>query len=105
MQSWRSYLGHAAALIGCACALMMVAQTTWAIEISFRSFSSAAGLGPPADDFAAKLQSISATVLGKDGEIKFSKLKPTPAIPKDFKNIGAAVAAGGHLGGGKGFDA
>ncbi len=86
-------------------ATLLLAQGAHAIEISFRSFSSAAALGPPADDFAAKLQGISATVIGKDGEIKFSKLKPTPGIPKEFKNIAAAVAAGGPLAGGKGFDA
>ncbi len=105
MVSQKSYLRFAAVFVACASAFLMVAQSALAIEISFRSFSSAAALGPPADDFAAKLQSISETVLGKDGEIKFSKIKPTPAIPKDFKNIGAAVAAGGPLGDGKGFDA
>ncbi len=105
MVSQTSRLGFAGVFTACALALLLVAQAASAIEISFRSFSGAAALGPPADDFAAKLQSISATVLGKDGEIKFSKIKPMPAIPKEFKNIGAAVAAGGPLAGGKGFDA
>jgi len=105
MVSQKSRSDFTAIFVACVCATFLVAQTASAIEISFRSFSGAAALGPPADDFAAKLQSISATVLGKDGEIKFSKFKPTPAVPKDFKNIGAAVAAGGPLAGGKGFDA
>ena len=105
MTSQKSLLRFVVTFVACVCAFLLCAQTAPAIEISFRSFSSAAALGPPADDFAAKLQSISATVLGKDGEIKFTKLKPIPAVPKEFKNIGAAVAAGGPLAGGKGFDA
>ncbi|MEW6531342.1 MAG: hypothetical protein AB1473_10920 [Thermodesulfobacteriota bacterium] len=87
------------------CAILLAAQTAPAVEISFRSFSGSAAIGPPADDYAAKLASITATVLGKDKEVKFTKIKPTPAIPKDFKNISAAVAAGGPLAGGTGFDA
>jgi hypothetical protein len=43
--------------------------------------------------------------LGKDGQVKFTKYAPTPAIPKEFKDIVAAVGAGGPLTGGKGFDA
>ncbi|MGO9117286.1 MAG: hypothetical protein ACLQPD_06695 [Desulfomonilaceae bacterium] len=105
MVSQKSCLRFAAIFIACGWAILLSTQTASAIEISFRSFSSAGALGPPADDFAAKLQSISETVLGKDGEIKFSKIKPTPAVPKEFKNIEAAVAAGGPLAGGKGFDA
>ncbi|MGZ5381718.1 MAG: hypothetical protein ACXWFQ_07645, partial [Thermoanaerobaculia bacterium] len=41
----------------------------------------------PADDYAAKLLSLSTTVLGKDGQIRFTKSTPTPAIPKEFKGI------------------
>jgi hypothetical protein len=85
--------------------VLLAAAPAMAIEISFRSFSGAAAIGPPADDYAAKLQSISKIVLGEAGEIKFAKYKPTPAIPKEFKNVGAAVAAGGPLAGGKGLDA
>jgi hypothetical protein len=81
------------------------AQPAAGLEISFRSFSGSAAIGPPADDYATKLLSISETVLGQAGRIKFAKYKPTPAIPGEFKDIMAAVAAGGPVGGGKGFDA
>lgn len=87
------------------CATSLAAQSASALEISFRSFSGSAAIGPPADEYAAKLLSVSTTVLGKAGEVKFAKHKPTPAIPKEFKDIVAAVEAGGPLVGGKGFDA
>jgi len=87
------------------CATSLAAQSASALEISFRSFSGSAAIGPPADEYAAKLQSVSTTALGKAGEVKFAKHKPTPAIPKEFKDIVAAVEAGGALVGGKGFDA
>ena len=89
----------------CVCAALLATQSAVALDISFRSFSGWAAIGPPADDYAAKLQSISSAALGKAGEIKFSRYVPTPAIPKEFKNIVAAVGAGGPLAGGKGFDA
>ncbi|HEY5277470.1 MAG TPA: hypothetical protein VIK38_13245, partial [Coriobacteriia bacterium] len=88
-----------------ACAALLAAPTVVAVEISFRSFSGSAAIGPPADDYAAKLSSLSTTVLGKDGQIRFKKSTPTPGIPKDFKSILAAVGAGGPLAGGTGFDA
>ncbi|MFZ5868479.1 MAG: hypothetical protein ACOYXY_21525 [Thermodesulfobacteriota bacterium] len=100
---WLSRIGFIVAVS--VCAILVAAQTAPAMEISFRSFSGSAAIGPPADDFAAKLATISATVLGKDKEVKFTKIKPTPAIPKDFKGIAAAVAAGGPLAEGTGFDA
>lgn len=87
------------------CLLCSLAQTAGALEISFRSFSGSASMGPCADEYAAKLAAISEITLGKEGQVKFSKYKPTPAVPKDFKNIAAAVAAGGPLAGGTGFDA
>ncbi len=87
------------------CVILLSTQSAQAVEISFRSFSSSAAIGPPADDYAAKLASISSVVLGKSGEVKFTKLMPTPAIPAAFKDIMAAVAAGGSLAGGTGFDA
>ncbi len=83
----------------------LAAQTAGAVDISFRSFSGSAAIGPPADEYAAKLLNISTTVLGKDGQIRFVRYAPTPAIPREFKNIVAAVDAGGLLAGGKGFDA
>lgn len=85
--------------------VVLAAQSALALDISFRSFSGSAAIGPPADEYAAKLLSISTTALGKDGQVKFTKLTPTPAIPKDFKDIVAAVGAGGPLTGGTGFDA
>jgi len=100
---WLSQVGVMIAVF--VCAILSTAQMAAAVEISFRSFSGSAAIGPPADDYAAKLANISATVLGKENEVKFTKIKPTPAIPKDFKNIAAAVAAGGPLTGGAGFDA
>jgi TRAP-type mannitol/chloroaromatic compound transport system substrate-binding protein len=87
------------------CAFLLAAQPASALEISFRSFSGSAAIGPPADEYAAKLLNISSIVLRKDGQIKFIKLTPTPAVPKEFKNIVAAVGAGGPVAGGKGFDA
>ncbi len=87
------------------CAFLFSAPSAWAVDISFRSFSGSAAIGPPADEYAAKLLSISTTTLGKAGQVKFTKYSPTPAISKDFKNILAAVGAGGPLAGGKGFDA
>jgi len=85
---------------------VMTTQPASAIEITFRSFSGAAAIGPPADDFAAKLASITATTLGEKKKVTFTKISPRPAVPKEFKgNIVAAVGAGGPLAGGKGFDA
>jgi hypothetical protein len=87
------------------CAVFFAAQSALAVDISFRNFSPAAAIGPPADEYAAKLASISTTVLGPAGQVRFAKYSPTPAIPKAFKDIMAAVAAGGPLAGGSGFDA
>ncbi|MBN2515740.1 MAG: hypothetical protein JXC33_06870 [Deltaproteobacteria bacterium] len=86
--------------------VVMAAPPVSAIEITFRSFSGAAAIGPPADDFAAKLASVTATTLGEKKKVTFSKILPRPAVPKEFKgDIVAAVEAGGPLAGGKGFDA
>ncbi|HBX43783.1 MAG TPA: hypothetical protein DEH27_08400 [Deltaproteobacteria bacterium] len=88
------------------CAFLVTAQSATAVDISFRSFSKSAAIGPPAEDYAAKLLDISTTVLGESGQVKFIKISPTPAIPEEFKkNVVAAVAAGGPLAGGAGFDA
>jgi hypothetical protein len=95
----------AAAVAVFVCATLLAAQSALALDISFRSFSNWAAIGPPADEYAAKLLSLSTTALGKAGEVKFTKYAPTPAIPKEFKNIVAAVGAGGPLAGGTGFDA
>mgnify|MGYP001578690463 CR=1 FL=1 len=95
----------AAAVAVFVCATLLAAQSVLALDISFRSFSNWAAIGPPADEYAAKLLSLSTTTLGKAGEVKFTKYAPTPAIPKEFKNIVAAVGAGGPLAGGTGFAA
>lgn len=87
------------------CAALLAAPSAPAQDISFRSFSGWSAIGPPADEYAAKLFNISTTALGKDGQVKFSKYKPTPEIPREFKNIVDAVTAGGPLAGGTGFDA
>jgi hypothetical protein len=104
-----SHLKHlsrfVAAVAAFVCGILLVVNSALSVDISFRSFSGSAAIGPPADEYASKLLSISTTVLGKAGEIKFTKYAPTPAIPKEFKNIVAAVGAGGPLAGGKGFDA
>jgi TRAP-type mannitol/chloroaromatic compound transport system substrate-binding protein len=98
---WR-FGSAVAALVG---AIFLATQAALALEISFRNFSSSAAIGPPADEYAAKLTGISTAVLGKGKQVKFAKYVPTPAIPKEFKNIVDAVGAGGPLAGGKGFDA
>jgi len=87
------------------CVIFSTVQSAPAVDITFRNFSPSAAIGPPADEYAAKLLSISTTVLGQAGQVRFAKYSPTPAIPKAFKNIMDAVAAGGPLTGGSGFDA
>lgn len=95
-----------AAVAASVCAFLLAAQSVMAVDITFRSFSKSAAIGPPAVDYADKLQSISTTALGESGQVKFVKISPTPAIPEAFKkDIMAAVSAGGPLAGGTGFDA
>lgn len=94
-----------AAVAAAVCTVLLSAQSAVALDISFRSFSGSAAIGPPADEYAAKLLTITTTVLGEAGQVKFTKYAPTPAIPEGFKNIAAAVGAGGPLAGGPGFDA
>jgi TRAP-type mannitol/chloroaromatic compound transport system substrate-binding protein len=89
-----------AALLLAAVALPGSAQ---ALEIRFRNFSGSAAIGPPADAFGVKLADLSRTVIGPEGEVKFSKISPMPAIPAAFNgDIVAAVGAGAA---GGGFDA
>ncbi|NJD61934.1 MAG: hypothetical protein FIA93_04350 [Deltaproteobacteria bacterium] len=106
MEAGKRYLSRvgaaAAAFVG---AILLAAPSAIALEISFRSFGNSAAIGPPADAYAVKLQTLSATVLGEAGQVRFTRIAPTPAIPKEFKNIVAAVEAGGPLAGGAGFDA
>lgn len=74
-----------------------------AIDIAFRSFSPSAAIGPPADQYAAKLSSISGTVLGAAGQVNFVRLSPTPAVPAAFGGSILRAVAAGRAGGG--FDA
>ncbi len=101
----KHFLRFSAVVVAFVCAILLSVQSAPALGISFRSFSGSAAIGPPADEYAAKLLNISTTALGKDGQVKFIKYVPTPAVPKEFKDIMAAVGAGGALAGGKGFDA
>ena len=105
----KPYTGHRlpaiAAFAVIVCAVLFSVQPAPAVDISFRNFSTSAALGPPADDYAVKLADISTVALGEAGRVRFAKYSPTPAVPKEFKSIVAAVAAGGPLAGGKGFDA
>jgi len=88
-----------AALLACTLALP---GSALAIEIRFRSFSGSATMGPQADAYAAKLLDVSRTVIGPGGEIKFTKITPTPSVPAVFGDIVTAVGAGSVNGG---FDA
>jgi TRAP-type mannitol/chloroaromatic compound transport system substrate-binding protein len=83
-------------------AAMMSPGRASAREIQYRSFSASAAIGPPAQAFAAKLQVVTNTTLGPTGEIHLIQLPGIPAIPAQFPDIVAAVAAG-QAGGG--FDA
>ena len=63
----------------CVCAIFFTTQSALAVDISFRNFSPSAALGPPADEYAVKLASISTIVLGEAGQVRFAKYSPTPA--------------------------
>lgn len=71
-------------------------------DIQYRSFSSSAAIGPPAQAFAARLQAVTSTVLGASGEVHLVQIPGLPQIPAQFPDILTAVAAG-QAGGG--FDA
>jgi len=95
-----------AAGAGIAGAIALTALTShvaFAGEISFRSFSASAAIGPPAEAFAAKLQNVTKTALGAAGTVHFVKLAGSPAIPKQFSGDIIAAVAAGQSGGG--FDA
>jgi len=83
-----------------ACALAFAADSALATDIYFRSFTTSAAMGPPAEDYAAKLQNITNVALGPSGEVRFVKLPGIPAIPSQFggdivKAVGAGAAGGG----------
>jgi TRAP-type mannitol/chloroaromatic compound transport system substrate-binding protein len=96
----------AAVCSGIASAIALTALTSGvalAGDINFRSFSASAAIGPPAEAFATKLQTVTNTALGSTGEVHFVKLPGIPAIPASFAgDIMAAVGAGQS---GGGFDA
>lgn len=83
------------ALVGLAVLLIatMSSGRASAREIQYRSFSASAAIGPPAQAFAAKLQAVTSTVLGASGEVHLIQLPGLPAIPGQFPDIVAAVAA------------
>jgi hypothetical protein len=96
----------AAAGSGIACAIALAALTpslALADEIKFRSFSASAAIGPPAEAFATKLQNVTATALGSEDQVRFTKLPGTPAIPPQFGGDIVSAVAAGEAGGG--FDA
>lgn len=100
----RFRLRAAAGGITCAIALTALAShVAFAGDIKFRSFSASAAIGPPAEAFAAKLQSVTRTALGASNEVHFVKLAGTPAIPAQFKGDIVSAVAAGQAGGG--FDA
>lgn len=89
----------------CAIALAALASAqsdARAEEIRYRSFSASAAIGPPAEHFAAELDRITATALGDASRVRFVPLPGIPAIPAQFIDVVASVAAGERDGG---FDA
>src|SRR5512146_1166516 len=101
----RTMVRVGAAAVAFVSGILLAAPSSMALEITFRSFGNSAAIGPPADEYAVKLRTLSATVLGEAGQVQFTRYAATPAIPNAFKNIVAAVEAGGPLAGGEGFDA
>lgn len=94
-------VSRAAALV--VASLVVAAPSAQAIDISYRSFSGSATMGPQAVAFAAKLDALSSLTLGEPNRVRFLKLPGIPAIPAAFGgNIVKAVAAGAA---GGGFDA
>jgi TRAP-type mannitol/chloroaromatic compound transport system substrate-binding protein len=86
-----------------ACALALAACAANAADIPFRSFSDSATMGPQAQAYAQKLQSVTSTTLGSANEVRFVRLPGIPAIPSKFGgNLVTAVGAGAA---GGGFDA
>jgi len=96
----RAAAGGAIALIALTA---LTSRVAIAGDITFRSFSASAAIGPPAEDFAAKLQTVTKTALGAAGEVHFVKLAGTPPVPKQFSGDIIAAVAAGQAGGG--FDA
>jgi len=89
--------------IACALALALTPHAALAGDITYRSFSASAAIGPPAEAFAAKLQDVTRTALGAAGEVHFVKLPGIPAVPAQFAGDIVSAVAAGQTGGG--FDA
>jgi hypothetical protein len=71
-------------------------------DISYRSFSSSAAIGPPAEAFAIELRELSRATLGPSGDVRFARLPGVPPIPAQFPDVMSAVSAAAVHGG---FDA
>jgi hypothetical protein len=85
------------------CALGLAPLSAQAVDITYRSFSASATMGPQAEAFSAKLDALSTLTLGAGNGVRFVKLPGIPAIPAQFGgNIVSAVGAGAASGG---FDA
>ncbi len=83
--------------------LLLAPRPARADDIGYRSFSASAAIGPPAEEFSAKLAAITTAALGAGEQVHFVKLAGLPPIPPAFGNdIVTAVAAGAAKGG---FDA
>src|SRR5262247_2958347 len=84
-----------ARIAGAVALTALTSHVAVAEDITFRSFSASAAIGPPAEAFAAKLQNATRTTLGVASAVHFVKLAGLPPIPKHFSgDIVAAVAAG-----------
>lgn len=84
-------------------AIVLFHTVSAAADINYRSFSASAAIGPPAEAFAAKLQTVTRTALGVAGEVHFAKLPGIPTIPLQFAGDIISAVSAGEMGGG--FDA
>ncbi|HET8540691.1 MAG TPA: hypothetical protein VFL83_12550 [Anaeromyxobacter sp.] len=89
MTSFHSFRRAAlATLLACA----LAPAPALSLEITYRSFSGSATMGPQAQAFAAKLLEVTTAAFGPGGEVRFTKLPGTPAVPGG--DIVAAVGSG-----------
>lgn len=83
-----------------ASAFALVASSAAAVDITYRHFSYADSMGPPADVYSNSVAAITTQTLGEDKVVKFTKLPGVPKIPAQFggdlvKSVAAGVAGGG----------
>src|SRR4051812_20074202 len=84
-------------------AAITASSSARAADISYRSFSASATMGPEAEAFAGKLAALTTAALGAANTVRFVKLAGLPAVPSRFGgSLVAAVGAGAANGG---FDA